>query len=189
MTAPAHPPNRPNGSVAQKDYDLERQASHNEVQRNQLTNTVTLSNEMFENLYLSPKGPIPKPLQKQLANPTPIAIMGFVVGLTPLSCEFMAWRGSGGFGVATTTNSIFFGGVLLTLAGIGEFILGNTFPFIVFMGYGAHFLTYSTTWIPAFNAIGFFNPEAPAGPDQITPTFAASYGRTSPARRLRDCPC
>lgn len=47
----------------------------------------------------------------------------------------VTWRGSGGFGVATTTNSIFFGGVLLTLAGIGEFILGNTFPFIVFMGY------------------------------------------------------
>lgn len=170
-------PDGPNGSDI-KDYDVERQADHNEIQRNALTNTVTLSSEMFEALYLSPKNQQPNELRKKLANPTPIAIMGFVVGLTPLSCEFMAWRGSGGFGVATTTDSIFFGGMLLIFAGIGEFILGNTFPFIVFMGYGAHFLTYATTFIPAFHAIGFFAPEVPAGQQQITPTFAASYGKS-----------
>lgn len=175
---PARTPDGPNGRDF-KDYDVERQADHNEVQRNQLTNTVTLSSEMFENLYLSPKNYIQNPLRKQLANPTPIAIMGFVVGLTPLSCEFMTWRGSGGFGVATTTDSIFFGGVLLTLAGIGEFILGNTFPFIVFMGYGAHFFTYATTFMPFFHAIGFFAPDVAAGQSQITPTFASSYGELS----------
>lgn len=107
--------------------------------------------------------------------------MGFVVGLTPLSCEFMAWRGSGGFGVATGTASVWFGGLLLILGGLGEFILGNTFPFVVFMGYGAHFLTYSTTFMPAFNAIAFFNAEAPADATQITPVFAASYGTNFPS--------
>lgn len=174
-------PPQTNGSSGykDKDFDVERQVSQNEMQRNQLTNTVTLSSEVFENLYLSPKNQFPNDLRKKFANPTPIAIMGFVVGLTPLSCEFMAWRGSGGFGVATTTASIFFGGILLILAGIGEFFLGNTFPFVVFMGYGAHFLTYSTTFIPFFHAIAFFNPEAPPGQDAITPTFAASYGESS----------
>lgn len=133
MAAPQRTPDQsPNGDAMYKGYDVE--ANHNEVQRNALANTVTLSSEMFENLYLSPKGPVSSPLTKQLANPTPVAIMGFVVGLTPLSCEFMAWRGSGGFGVATTMASLWFGGWLLTIAGIGEFILHNTFPFIVFMG-------------------------------------------------------
>lgn len=188
MAASQRTPDQRDGGFNDKDYDVEQQASHDEVQRNALTNTVTLSSEMFENLYLSPKNRNATPLTKQLANPTPVAIMGFVVGLTPLSCDFMTWRGSGGFGVATGTASIFFGGVLLTIAGIGEFILGNTFPFIVFMGYGAHFLTYSTTFLPFFNAIAYFNPEAPVGPDQITPTFAASYGKTaySPTFDSRD---
>lgn len=71
-----------------KERDVERGIDHNEVQRNGLTNTVTLSSEMFENLYLSPKNQVSGDLRKTFANPTPIAIMGFVVGLTPLSCEF-----------------------------------------------------------------------------------------------------
>ena len=79
-------PNGPTSPPEQKNVDLEREASHSE---NRLTNTVTLSSEMFENLYLSPKNAYQKSdLSKKLAHPTPIAIMGFVVGLTPLSCEF-----------------------------------------------------------------------------------------------------
>lgn len=93
----------------------------------------------------------------------------------------MNWGGSGGFGVATTTASIWFGGVLLFLAGIGEFFLGNTFPMLVFFGYGAHFLTQATTFIPMFNALGFFSPSGEGAPAQgITPTFEASFGTFFP---------
>jgi succinate-acetate transporter protein len=35
----------------------------------------------------------------------------------------------------------FFGGLLLIISGLLEFFLGNTFPSVVFFGYGAHFLT------------------------------------------------
>lgn len=93
----------------------------------------------------------------------------------------MGWRGAGGSAVASTAASIWFGGVLLIIAGIGEFLLGNTFPMIVFMGYGAHFLTTGTTFIPAFNAIGFFDPNGSgqgsplAG--QANPQFLASFGK------------
>lgn len=86
----------------------------------------------------------------------------------------MGWRGSGGFAIATTTCSIWFGGVLLLLAGIGEFILGNTFPFLVFMGYGCHFLTFATTFIPWFNAVGFYAPGN--DPNVMSAEFAASFG-------------
>jgi succinate-acetate transporter protein len=72
--------------------------------------------------------------------------------------------------------SIWFGGFLLVLAGILEFFLGNTFPFVVFMGYGAHFLTYGTTFIPFFNAVAAFTA---SGDGQTqTPPFLASFGQS-----------
>jgi succinate-acetate transporter protein len=73
--------------------------------------------------------------------------------------------------------------VLLFLAGIGEFLLGNTFPMMVFFAYGAHFLSYATTFIPWYNAIGYFNADGSGagspGPENQTAMFAASYGKLS----------
>jgi uncharacterized protein len=67
----------------------------------------------------------------------------------------------------------FFGGLLLILSGIGEFLLGNTFPSVVFMGYGAHFLTSAATFTPAFAAISSYTTD---GSMTQTPTFLASFG-------------
>lgn len=89
----------------------------------------------------------------------------------------MGWRGAGGFASATIPCSIWFGGLLLLIAGLLEFILGNDFSFLVFMGYGAHILTFATTFVPSFNAVGFY-AEASA-PDQPTAAFAASFGTRS----------
>lgn len=85
----------------------------------------------------------------------------------------MGWRGSGGGAVATTAASLWFGGLLLLLAGLGEWILGNTFPFVVFLGYGAHFLTFATTSIPWFNAVNAYAAGGAAG----TAEFEAGFGR------------
>lgn len=51
------------------------------------------------------------------------------------------------------TANIWFGAFLLWIAGLFEFFLGNTFPFVVFMSYGAHFMVFATTGIPWFNAV------------------------------------
>jgi uncharacterized protein len=71
--------------------------------------------------------------------------------------------------------------MLLIIAGFGEFLLGNTFPMMVFFGYGAHFLSYATTFIPWYNAIGFFNPDGSGigspGVENQTAVWHASYGR------------
>ncbi len=71
---------------------------------------------------------------------------------------------------------MFFGGALLFIAGIGEFILGNTFPFVVFFGYGAHYLTFAMAFIPWFGAVRW-NSVGGNG-DAFTPdgTFAAGFG-------------
>jgi uncharacterized protein len=54
----------------------------------------------------------------------------------------------------------FFGGLLLVLGGLLEFILGNTFPSVVFSSYGAFFLSFAATLQPSYYAYGSY---APAG--------------------------
>lgn len=66
----------------------ERDMAHNEQLRNGLQNTLTLSPEVFERLYLGPKTAVTGDLRTTFANPTPIALLGFSVGLFPLSIAF-----------------------------------------------------------------------------------------------------
>ncbi|CAK4031435.1 transcriptional activator of ethanol catabolism [Lecanosticta acicola] len=173
-----------NGSANNmNDFALDKARTHGDNStsnlRQMLTNN-TISDEQFERLFLSPRNNVSGDLRKTFANPTPLAIMGFSVGLTPLSAELMGWRGSGGSAQATIGATLWFGGVLLLFAGVGEWILGNTFPFIVFMGYGCHFLTFGTSFIPFFNGVSAYTSGTPyiggAGNQMMTPMYAASYG-------------
>ncbi|KAJ4368029.1 hypothetical protein N0V83_006384 [Neocucurbitaria cava] len=147
--------------------------------RYELAKTVTLTPELYERLFITPKTPVAGDLRSRFGNPTPIGVLGFSVAVIPLAISFMGWQGAGGLSVATTTINIWFGGVLLIIAAIGEFLLGNTFPMIVFFAYGAHFLSYATTFIPFYNAVGFFNPDGSGfggpGTANQTQVFLASY--------------
>lgn len=141
----------------------------------------TMTDEQFERLFLSPRNQVSGDLRKTLGNPTPIAIMGFSVGLTPLSAELMGWRGSGGSAQATIGATLTFGGMLLLFAGIGEWILGNTFPMLVFFGYGCHFLTFGISFIPFFNGVSAYTSGSPyiggTGNQMMTAEYASSYGK------------
>ena len=57
----------------------------------------------------------------------------------------MAWRGSGGLGAAETGIYFFFGGLLMVIGGVLEFVLGNTFPCVVFTMFGKFaYISYAT---------------------------------------------
>ena len=56
-----------------------------------LTQTKTISPELFEQLYLNPKREVPGDLRKRFANPTPLGIMGFSVAVFPLSIELSTY--------------------------------------------------------------------------------------------------
>jgi hypothetical protein len=74
--------------------------------------SLSISPEVFEKLYLSPENAVKGDLRQTFGNPTPLfvpsqslltpiltffsAILGFVVALSPLSIELMGWRGAGG---------------------------------------------------------------------------------------------
>jgi succinate-acetate transporter protein len=52
--------------------------------------------------------------------------------------DLMNWRGTGGAGVGSAGigTYYFFGGLLMIMGSLLEWIVGNTFPFVVFGSFG-----------------------------------------------------
>ena len=141
-------------------------------------NSVTMSPELFEKIYLNPQNAVKGELRNTFANPTPLALLGFLLSLSPLSCELMGWRGAGEAGIATVGAYYFIGGFLMSLGGILEFFLGNTFSFVVFCSFGGFWFTLGATLTPAFNAYGAYATEPGNAASGLTsPAFHASFGR------------
>lgn len=86
-------------NIKDSDFDLEDNRE-NALNRIRSSGTVMMSPELFEKLYLQPMGNVKGDLRKTFANPTPLGLLGFVLGLTPLACNLIGWRGSGGLGAA-----------------------------------------------------------------------------------------
>ncbi|GAA6005213.1 acetate uptake transporter family protein [Rhodotorula paludigena] len=106
--------------------------------------SVQLTSEQFERLYLQPGGTKAKgDLAKRFGNPTPLGIASFLLCLTPFSCYLMGWVGTSTAAAATLVGAMYFmGGLGLTLAGIFEWVLGNTFTSVVFITFGAFWLSF-----------------------------------------------
>lgn len=96
-------------------------------------------------LYLAPETPVAGNLRWTFGNPTPVALAGFLLANTPASIDLMGWGGAGG-GTGNASAGIgtyyFLGAVLLYAGGIGEWILGNTFPAVVFFTFGGFWATF-----------------------------------------------
>jgi len=152
-----------NGNGEYRDNHLHGGMSADEgLKRIQTAGSISISPELFEKIYLSPQNAVKGDLRKTFGNPTPLALIGFLLSLSPLSCDLMGWRGTGGAGVgsAGTGTYFFFGGLLMILGGLGEWIVGNTFPFVVFSSFGAFWLAFAATLTPFYNAIGAYSTTA-----------------------------
>ncbi|KAI9662871.1 MAG: hypothetical protein M1821_007918 [Bathelium mastoideum] len=148
----------------------------NALQRIRTAGSISISPELFEKIYLSPQNVVKGDLRKTFGNPTPLALVGFLLSLTPLSCDLMGWRGAGGNGAADTGVYFFFGGLLMVLGSIGEFIVGNTFPFVVFGSFGAFWLSYGATLQPFYNAWGAYSTTSNPKDGLTNAGFEASFG-------------
>ncbi|KAI8724146.1 hypothetical protein NCS52_00272300 [Fusarium sp. LHS14.1] len=140
---------------------------------------ITMSSELFEKLYLSPPNAVKGNLRQTFGNPTPMGLIGFLVALMPLSCSLMGWRGSGSFGAAAIPVYFFMGGFLMVLSGILEWVLGNSFPSIVFCSLGCFWLSFGGVLNPSFGAFSFYAPaDATSSAEGLaTRGFNASLGR------------
>ncbi|KAL2783073.1 GPR1/FUN34/yaaH family-domain-containing protein [Aspergillus keveii] len=137
--------------------------------------SVTLSAEQFERLYLTPMMRQQPALAKSVGNPTPLALGGFVITTTPLSCCLMAWRGASGNGVAFIGPIVFLGGLLLLITSILEFILGNTFPCVVFGTIGGFWFAFAATMIPSFNAAAPYSSTGDTAAGLASTSFMNTY--------------
>ncbi|KAF4977554.1 hypothetical protein FZEAL_5925 [Fusarium zealandicum] len=138
--------------------------------------SVQMTPELFEKLYLSPMNKVKGDLRQTFGNPTPIALVGFLLAFTPLTCDLMGWRGAGGSGAASNGVYIFMGGLLMIIGGILEWVLGNSFPACVFCTFGGFWFSYGGTLIPAFAAYASYAPADAASPAEglATPGFNSS---------------
>ncbi|KAJ5493626.1 GPR1/FUN34/yaaH protein [Penicillium fimorum] len=134
--------------------------------------SVTLSSEQFERLYLTPMTVRQSPLAKKVGNPTPLRFCHYN---HPLSCCLMAWRGAGGNGIAFIGPIVFLGGLLLLITSILEFIIGNTFPCVVFGTIGGFWFAFAATMIPAFNAAA---PYSSSGTDTAAGLASEAFMNT-----------
>lgn len=76
-------------------------------------------------------------LIKALGNPTALGIICFILNLFPTSCLLMGFRGQTASGLVSLTGVYYLtGGAGMIVAGILEWIVGNTFPFLVFFTFG-----------------------------------------------------
>jgi hypothetical protein len=108
-------------------YKMSHHSDSIEPSLHKTATNITLSPELFEKLYLTPKVPHVGDAYKRYANPTPMGFVGFVISTFSFAMVMMGWGGAAGLsGVA----GIFFfvGPVLLLLGTIFEWIMGNFFP-------------------------------------------------------------
>jgi hypothetical protein len=104
------------------DEKMSRQDAMAQIQR---AASISMSPELFEKFYLSPQNKVSGDLRKTFANPTPLAVLGLAMALTPFSCDVMGWRGAGGNGAASIGSYYFMGGMLMIIGAIGEWIMGE----------------------------------------------------------------
>ncbi len=62
----------------------------------------------------------------------------------------------------------------MILGGFLEFVLGNTFPFVVFSSFGAFWLSFGATLTPYFNASIAYLPSDPAA-SATDPVFCSTF--------------
>ncbi|CAK7234324.1 hypothetical protein SBRCBS47491_008909 [Sporothrix bragantina] len=137
---------------------------------NRTQTAVTMSPEMFEKLYLTPKVPHAGDNIKRFANPTPVGFMGFVIAGFSFAMILMGWGGASG--ASPIVGIFFFGAMLLILGMIGEWIMGNFFSMITMGLFGTFWLSFGLLQLPTLElSATYITTDDPTGAN--SPAFNA----------------
>ncbi|EJD05917.1 uncharacterized protein FOMMEDRAFT_26712 [Fomitiporia mediterranea MF3/22] len=160
-----------------KHGDFEHISHGNQLPR-QLT-TVTLTAEQFESLYLQPRNSAgtKNALVGKVGNPTPLGVSAFLLAHMPLSMDLLNFQG------ATAASSVAMLGSFYACAGIGlylacimEWLIGNTFPCVVFGTFGGFWISYAINVQPTLQLAASFAPAS----DVSNGITAAAAGAATP---------
>jgi len=146
------------------------------IQRN-LT-TVTLTPEQFESLYLTPRDPrTTGNLASRFGNPTPLGVSSFLLAHMPLAMDLLNFQGATAASSTAMLGSFYAcAGIGLYLACIMEWIIGNTFPSVVFGTFGGFWISYGFIVQPTFDLAASFAPASDAS-NGITAAAAGAATR------------
>ncbi|CZR56811.1 uncharacterized protein PAC_06700 [Phialocephala subalpina] len=125
----------------------------------QQVESIGMDPAMFEKLFLTPRTKVSWDLRKVFAVPTPGSCWVQRCSC-PLSICLMGRRGSDAqkMGAADSPTYFWFGGLLVEIAAVGEFLLRNAFALVILAGYGAWFIVFMTTLQPFYNAAEAYTP-------------------------------
>ncbi|KAF7905499.1 uncharacterized protein EAF01_006020 [Botrytis porri] len=102
--------------------------------------TLQLNADQYERLFFQPSS-AKGDLVKRLGNPTLLGLLGFLVPFSSTVFSLLTFEGSSTSSLVSIGGSFYmFGGIAMIIAGICEFVLGNSFPFSVFIIFGAHWV-------------------------------------------------
>jgi len=154
--------------------------SHNGDQngiKRQLT-TVTLTPEQFESLYLTPRDPnVRGGFEGRVGNPTPLGVSAFLLAHMPLAMDLLNFQGATAASSTAMLGSFYAcAGIGLYLACIMEWIIGNTFPCVVFGTFGGFWISYGILVQPTFDLAASFAPATDAS-NGITAAAAGAATR------------
>ncbi|KIX92304.1 uncharacterized protein Z520_12050 [Fonsecaea multimorphosa CBS 102226] len=132
---------------------------------------ISISPELFEKLYLTPKVPHPGDNIKKFANPTPLGFVGFVISTMTFAMVMMGWGGASG--LSPVVGIFFFvGPVLLILTVIFEWIMGNFFSMMVCGLFAVFWLSFGMLQLPT---LGLATPYSPSGTNAVVGSASKEY--------------
>ncbi|KAH8805265.1 GPR1/FUN34/yaaH family-domain-containing protein [Xylogone sp. PMI_703] len=108
---------------------------------------MTISPELFEKLYLTPKVDQVGDFRKRFSNPTPLGLMGFVISATTFSCVTLGWGGNTQL-VGVIGIFYFTGPVLLVLTTIFEWVMGNFLSMLIMGMFSVFWLSFGMLQTP-----------------------------------------
>ncbi|KAL2421460.1 Protein alcS [Exophiala dermatitidis] len=125
---------------------------------------ISITPEMFEKLYLTPKVPHVGDNIKRFANPTPMGFVGFVISTMTFAMIMMGWGGAEG--LSPVVGIFFFvGPLLLVLTTIFEWIMGNFFSMMVCGLFSVFWLSFGMLQLPT---LGLAAPYSASGTDAVS---------------------
>ncbi|KAK5173350.1 uncharacterized protein LTR77_002031 [Saxophila tyrrhenica] len=160
------PPRRPSSG---SDEIHHHPSNSDDLGLKQTSTMMTISPELFEKLYLTPK--TPHVGGSKFANPTPLGFVGFVISTFTFSMVLMGWGGASGF-YPVVGIFFFVGPLLLTLATIFEWIMGNFFSMMVMGLFAVFWLSFGMLQLPT---LGLAAAYSPSGNDMAQGAASAEY--------------
>jgi uncharacterized protein len=95
-----------------------------------------------------------------LGNPTLLGVLGFLIPFQTTMWCLLQFKGANSTSLVAVSGSWYFmGGIAMNIAGIAEFVLGNTFPFVVFIIYGTHWVNQAYTGDPSHALVSAYGAD------------------------------